>query len=438
MTIDCGESYFESCRVARRLSSRPSGSVASGQNGPAAAGASHRILVRVLLSLATVLTIFAIFAVWANRQLMNPSHWSRTSTALLQKQTIRTALATYLVDQLYANVDVPAQLKSGLPPRLEPLAGPIAGALHNVAEKGTERTLENARIQDLWAKANRAADESLVAVVNGEGRRAQINGGTVSLNLRQILAELAQRLGIPAAVADKLPPSVANVKVVTSSQLGVVRNLAKALHAVALVLTILVVALDVLVVFLARGRRRRTLMWVGWSLVFAGLVVLVGRKIGQGQLVSAITTDASIEPAARDAYSVATSLLVEVASAVIIVGIPVILSAWFAGPARWAVAGRRLLAPQLRERPALAYWVTAALLGLVFIWGPIPATRNPFEMLLFTILAFVGAHALRSQIETEFSAAPTGPAGDPPGRERVAAPETVDGGRVGSTTPAPR
>ena len=195
---------------------------------------------------------------------------------------------------------------------------------------------------------------------------------------------------------------MADLKVVTSSQLGLVRNLAKALHALALLLTILVFALYALAVALARGHRRRTLMWVGWSLVFAGLIVILGRKIGQGQLVSAITTDAAVEPAANDAYSVATSLVVQVASASIIIGIPVILSAWFAGPARLAIAARRFLAPHFRERPALAYWITAALLALVFIWGPIPATRNPLEMLLFTILAFVGAHILRSQIAAEF------------------------------------
>jgi len=45
------------------------------------------------------------------------------------------------------------------------------------------------------------------------------------------------------------------------------------------------------------------------------------------------------------------------------------------------------------------------LLALVFIWGPIPATRNPLEMLLFTILAFVGAHVLRGQIAEEFPGA---------------------------------
>jgi hypothetical protein len=365
-------------------------------------GGAHRIWVRAILVLATVLAILSIFAIWANRQLLNPTNWAKTSTGLLQKPTIRSALSGYLIDQLYANVDVADQLKSGLPTQLAPLAGPISGALHNLAEQGAERALELPRVQDGWRTANYAADQALVTIVKGGGSRVQISGGTVSLNLRQVVADLAQRLGLPAGVAEKLPASVANLKVITSDQLGLVRNLAKTLHALALWLTILTFALYALAVFLAQGHRRRTLMWVGLSLVFAGIFALLGRKIGQGQLISAITSNASIEPAADDAYSVATSLLVQVASASIIVGIPVILSAWFAGPARWAVSARRFLAPHFREHPGLAYWITAGLLALVFLWGPIPATRNPLEMLLFTILAFVGAHVLRRQIAEEF------------------------------------
>ena len=368
---------------------------------------ARRIWVRAILVLATLLTIFAIFAVWANRQLLNPHNWAKTSTSLLQKQTIRAALSTYLINQLYANVNVPAQLKSGLPKQLQPLSGPLSGALHNLAEQAAEQALATAKVQEVWKKANHAADEALVTVVEGGGKRVQIQGGTVSLNLRQIVADLADRLGLPPSAAEKLPASIADIKVVTSSQLGLVRNLAKALHALALWLTIIAVALYALAVYLARGNRRRTLMWVGWSAVFSGLVVLVGRKIGQGQLVSAITSsEASIEPAANDAYSVATELLVQVASAVIIIGVPLILSAWLAGPTRWATAIRRYLAPRFRERPALAYWITAVLLALVFIWGPIPATRNPWEMLLFTILAFAGAYVLREQIAREFPDAP--------------------------------
>jgi hypothetical protein len=363
---------------------------------------AHRILVRVILGVATVLAVFAIFAIWANRQLLNPENWSKTSTSLLQKQTVRTALAGYLVNQLYENINVPAQLRSGLPTQLEPLAGPLSGALHGVAEQAAERALENARVQALWQKANRAADQTLVTVVDGGGSRVQINGGTVSLNLRQVVADLATELGLPPGVAEKLPASVADLKIVTSSQLGLVRTGAKGLHALALGLTILVFLLYVIAMGLSRGYRRRTLLFVGGSLVLAGLLVLVGRKIGQGQVVSAITSDASIQPAANDAYSVATSLLVQVATSSIIVGLPVMASAWLAGPASWAVSIRRFLAPHLRARPALAYWVTAALLALVFIWGPIPATRNPWEILLFTILAFVGAHILRAEIAEQF------------------------------------
>jgi hypothetical protein len=358
--------------------------------------------VRVIVALATVLAVFSIFAIWANRQMMNPSNWAKTSTALLQKQTIRTAVSGYLIDQLYANVNVENELKSGLPTQLAPLAGPISGALHNLAEQGAEKALEVPRVQAAWENANRAADQALVTIVKGGGSRVQINGGTVSLNLHQIVADLAARLGLPTGVAEKLPPSVANLKIVTSSQLGLVRTLAKALHALALLLTIVTFALYVLAMFLSRGYRRRTLILVGSSLVFAGLIVILGRKIGQGQLVSALTHDASIEPAANDAYSVATSLLVQVASASIIIGIPVIASGWLAGPARWAVAARRFLAPHFRTHTGLPYWIVAGLLVLVFIWGPIPATRNPLEMLIFTILALVGAHVLRGQIAEEF------------------------------------
>lgn len=363
---------------------------------------ARRVWVRVILVLATLLTILAIFSIWADRQLLNPTNWSNTSTALLQKPTVRTAISGYLIDQLYANVDVPGQLKSGLPTQLRPLAGPLSGALHNLAEDGAERALASPRVQNVWRKANRAADEALVKIVNGGGPRVQIQGGTVSLNLRQIVADVARRLGLPEATAEKLPASVANLKVVTSSQLGLVRGLAKALHALAVWLIVVVLALYTLAMFLAREHRRRTLMWVGWSFVFSGLVVLIGRKLGQGQLVGAITTDASIEPAANDTYAVATSLLAQVAGASIVIGIPVILSAWFAGPARWAIAGRRFLAPHFRARPGLAYWITAGLLIVVFLWDPIPATRNPPYMLLFTVLSFLGAHVLRRQITEEF------------------------------------
>jgi len=373
--------------------------------GESRPGPAHRIWVRLILVLATLLAVLAIFAIWADRQLLNADNWARTSTALLQKPTIRAAVSSYLVDELYAHVDIPGELKSGLPKQLQPLSGPISGALHGVAEQGAERALETPQVQNIWERANRAADQTLITIVDGGGQRVQINGGTVSLDLRQIVAELSKRLGLSSGLAEKLPASVATLKVVTSSQLGLVRNAAKGLHALSVWLAIITFALYALALYLAHGHRRRTLWWVGVSLISAGLIVIVGRAIAQGQLVSAVTTDASIEPAADDAYTVATSLLVQVADSAIIIGIPVIFSAWLAGPTRWALAARRFLAPHFRARPHLAYWITAVVLAVIFIWAPIPATRNVPTMLLFTIIAFVGTHALRSQIADEFPGA---------------------------------
>ena len=68
----------------------------------------------------TILAVVAIFSVWANRQLLNPDNWANTSTALLQRADIRTATSNYLVNQLYQNVDVAGELRSKLPPALQP------------------------------------------------------------------------------------------------------------------------------------------------------------------------------------------------------------------------------------------------------------------------------------------------------------------------------
>src|SRR3954451_10973197 len=106
----------------------------------------RRITIRVLLIVATLLAMASIFALWANRQMLNADNWSDTSAAMLQDDTIRAQLSEFLVDQAYANVDVQAQLAQGLPPQLAPLAGPVSGALRSLGERVANRALERPRI----------------------------------------------------------------------------------------------------------------------------------------------------------------------------------------------------------------------------------------------------------------------------------------------------
>jgi hypothetical protein len=369
--------------------------------GGSSLGRGRRIVVLVLIWGTTVLAVLGMFAVWANRQLLNPDNWANTSTKLLQNADVRTALPTYLVDQLYANVNVAAELKARLPPVLKPLAGPVAGGLQNVAVSAAERALASPRGQEAWKQANRAADQTLVSIVNGGKGAVQINGGKLTLNLASIVADITNRLGLPD-LASKLPPSVANLTILKSNQIKFVQDAGKALKGLALLLTILVPLLYVLAIVLAPGRRRRTLMSVGFAIVLAGVLVFAARSIVESAVVNSLVKVEANKPAADAVISIATSMLSEIAGAFVIVGVPLIAAAWFAGPARLAVRGRRAIAPFLRDQAALTFGIVVLVMVLIFIWGPIPATHRPAGIIVFLALALVGTEVLRRQTAAEF------------------------------------
>jgi hypothetical protein len=112
----------------------------------------------------------------------------------------------------------------------------------------------------------------------------------------------------------------------------------------------------------------------------------------------------------RDVVSISTQLLPQVAGAVIFVGAILALCAWFAGPARPFVVTRRAMAPFLREHPAGTYAVTLTVMGLIFLWDPIPATGKPAGIVVFLALALCGTAVLRRQTAREFPDARTGDA----------------------------
>jgi hypothetical protein len=365
---------------------------------------TRRIVTAVLLTVNTLLAILAILAIWANRQLLNPDEWASTSTSLLQNQAVRTATANYLVDQLYNNVNVASLIESGLPPRLDPLAGPAAGALRNAAVQATELALSRPAVQDLWRAANRRADQALVAIVNGGNRQISVNGGEVTLNLHAILDDVASRLGISADLGAKLPPSVANLVIMRSNQLSAVQDAGGALKGLAAILYILVPLLYVVAIAVARGRRRRTLMSVGTSGIVAGLVILLARSLGIRAVENTLVSDQSVRPAVRAVASIATGMLSEIAGAVILIGVVIVIAAWFAGPSRFAVPVRRWVSPYLIDHPVGTYLVVAAVMLLIFIWQPIPSTGTPLGMIVYAILAALGTEALRRQTMVEFAA----------------------------------
>ncbi|MFL5859496.1 MAG: SHOCT domain-containing protein [Solirubrobacteraceae bacterium] len=380
----------------------------------------RRILVDVIIAVSTILLVVGVFAVWANRLLFSPDNWSKTSTQLLADPTIRQTTSNYIVDQVYANVNVAALLRSGLPTQLDPLAAPAAGALRNAAVQAVDTALQRPRIQNLWAQANRAADQLFINVVNGGKGAVTVNGGAVTLDLGSIVDNIASRLGLPPDLSAKLPANVANLTIFQSDHLKFVQKVGKAIQGLALWLTILVPILYALALVLARTRRRRTLMAIGAAGVLAGVLIVLGRNILQTQLASAITNDASLRPTVAAVIAINTEILGQVAGAVIAAGLVLVAAAWVGGPARPAVAMRRAIAPFLRERPVATYAIALGVMVLIFIWDPIHATGTPAGIIVFTALAMFGTYVLREETMREFPDAQSGAAGQAL-RDRAAA-----------------
>ncbi len=368
----------------------------------------HRWLVRSLIGVATVLGIVAIFAVWANRQLLDTSYWTKTNTKLIESPPIREAVSVYLTEQLYANVDVSGELGKELPSELKPLAAPAAGALKDVVQKGINLLLERPQVQELWSKANQVTHAEFVRLIENKGSIVKLpGGGAVVLDLRPMLGEVAQKVGAPSSLVEKIPPKVAQLRIVTSKQLNTMQKAVNLLRSLALVLPLLVFALFALAVYLARGRRHQTLIAVGVAFIGAGLVVVVARGIIGTKVVDSLANTEAVRPAAQAAWSIGTSVLADIAWSTVLIGIPLILAGLLAGSTHTAVHLRRLMAPYLRDRPDITFGTVAFILLLLFWWGPIVATKTFTGVLIIIVLAVFGTEMLRRLTAKEFPDAHT-------------------------------
>jgi hypothetical protein len=370
----------------------------------------RRILIRVLLVVATVLIAFGALAVWANRQVLNANNWADTSTALLQNDAIRTQVADFMVDQVYANVNLAGELQAALPPRLAPLAGPAAGGLRTVAQKAAFEFLGRPRVQEAWQTAQRVTAQQFINIVENKSKAITLSGNAVYIDLRPLMGQLITQLGLPASVAQSLPPGAGRLKVMSSNQISTVQSAVKLVKGLTIILPAVALLLFALCVYLYTSRRRHALFVVGIDLVIAGLIVLVARNVAGNQIVNALASTDAARPAADAVWTIGTRLLSDIGQSIIIVGLAVMVAVSLAGDRRPAVAFRRAAAPWFRERPLATYGIVIAILLLIVLWGPIPATRKPIPVLILFGLVWLGVEALRRQTAVEFPDAQFGDA----------------------------
>jgi hypothetical protein len=373
---------------------------------------TRTILAWVLFGVGTLVFFVGSLTVWVKRQALDTDAWVEASSNLLEDDDVRAALSVYIVDQLYANADPQATLEARLPPNLQGLAGPIAGALRQPAVDGVDRFLERPRVQSAWEELNRVAHQELLAVLEDETRGNITTGeGTVTLNLSTLVANIGQELGFGEDLAARLPPDAGQIVLLQSDQLEAAQTGVKLLKWMSWLVILIAFACYAAAIWLARGRREM-LRNVGVALLLVGILLLVVRRLVGNYIVDALASGESVRDAVGSAWIIGTSLLSELAWALIVYGVVILIGTWLAGPHRYAARARGFIGPTLRDRPGLAWGALAGVYLLLVLWAPVPALRNWLGILVLAGLVALGFEAFRRVVIGELGAA--APAPPPP------------------------
>jgi hypothetical protein len=361
----------------------------------------RHILVWTLIVVAALIGLVASLTTWVKREMLDTTGWNKATTQVIQSPEVRSSLSTYLVNQIYNNVDVAQSIGQRLPPNLKPVAGPLATALRQPATNAASALLARPRVQQLWISTTTLAHEKLVNVLeNKTGFGVTTGNGEVVVDLHTLVTEIGTEMGLSPAALEKIPTDAGQVTLLKSDQLSAAQTGVQALRVLSAWLLVLVFALFALAVYLAHGARRAALRGVGWALVVVGLILLIVRRVVGNYVLDAIASP-TYRGSAHAVWLIGTAILGEIAVAAIIYGVIALLGTTLAGPTRAATALRHRIAPVLNDQVGHVAAGVGVVYLLVVLWGPTHALRTWWGILLFAGLITLGVWQFRRQTLAE-------------------------------------
>lgn len=322
-------------------------------------------MLALALAILTALTIaIATTGVWLKATTMNSDRWIHVVGPLGSDPRVQTALADYTAAQLQAVTDPKAVLDDRLPPRLKPLAAPLATAFDRFIAEAAQRFFSSDQFTRLWIVANRKAHDDALAVLRGQTKRATVKNGKVQLDLIPVLTRVLQRIDdqtngalskrvpainenltpdqararLSAALKRPLPKDFGVVVVLDNKQLSAVQKAVQWFQRLVVLLVILALALIAVTVLVATDRRRIVV-----TLGLATAVVLIAfrsiARAAQSRVVDLVKVPEN-RAAAKATVDRVIHTYLTVTVVVLVLALLAALIAYLAGPGRGAVAIR--------------------------------------------------------------------------------------------------
>lgn len=313
----------------------------------------RKIGVGALIVIGAIALAFAMMALWSRALLFNTDTWVDTISPLPKDSAVSQALGTYATDQIFASVNVEAQIASVLPPRAAFVAGPLATQLQQKTQQLTTDFVASDQFQSIWTSANRLAHERLVKFIDrGPNQEPSVN---VDLNgLIDQARAVADKTGI--AVPPALAQQSGQIQLVKDNQWRDVRLYLRQVHNSPAFLPAFAAALLLGGIALSRNRRR-TLVVTGLTVSVTAAAGLIALKLGRNEILDQAANDLN-----RNALGVIWDQMTTALHGsyvwTIVVSLMVSIVAALCAPAKWSTRLVRKLGLSNLSKGAVARTIT--------------------------------------------------------------------------------
>lgn len=264
----------------------------------------------LLIIVASLLSLLAVVAVWANSIIRDTDRYVATVAPLASDPDVQQAVTTRVTDAVLRQIDVDALVaelsdaaaQKGVPPKVadlvKNLSGPIDSGLKELVSGTVMRVVSSPAFEKAWTNANRRAHSAVDKALTGSGGGAvEVKNNQVAIDVAPIVAQVKQRLvDAGLAVAAKIPDVHTDFVVVEGKDVGKIKSYLRVLQIIGNWLPVIAVLIAAAGVFLAVNRRRALIgaaIGVFLAMVLLGVVLAVFRAVYLDHLPAGANSDAA-------------------------------------------------------------------------------------------------------------------------------------------------
>ncbi|GAA1358358.1 hypothetical protein [Streptomyces beijiangensis] len=282
----------------------------------------RRIFSAALTLLIALLVPLSALSVWASLEVGDTGRYVATMAPLAGDAAVQNAVADRVTEQVMKNIDV----------------GPMQSSVDDLVRQAVKSFAGSDAFRAAWNTVNEVAHTAVEKALTSD------NGDDAVIDLAPVTERVKQELtdqGVP--LASRIPVEHTQVTVLTSEQLGDLRDGYRRLRTAGFWLPAATLVLAALALLLA-VRRRRAVAWLGLATALGGVLLLVAVAVARPLVLDGLPADVD-RAAAGAVYDALTGFLRTAGWVALGLGLAAVLAAWLTG---WLRRHRRPPAETLR------------------------------------------------------------------------------------------